>query len=60
MALALRLIGSGACPPVLQLAQGGYDTHAGQAQRHNRALGELAAALTAFAAGLERLPTAPR
>ena len=29
--LALRLIGSGDCPPVLQLAQGGYDTHADQA-----------------------------
>ena len=28
VALALRLIGSGSCPPVLQLAQAGYDTHA--------------------------------
>jgi len=27
------MIGSGACPPVLQLAQGGYDTHANQAAR---------------------------
>jgi uncharacterized protein (DUF1501 family) len=56
VALALRLIGSGACPPVLQLAQGGCDTHADQAGRHGRVLSELAAALAAFAAGLERLP----
>lgn len=60
VALALRLIGSGACPPVLQLAQGGYDTHAGQANRHGRVLGELAEALAAFAAGLERLPNRPQ
>ncbi len=59
VALALRLIGSGACPPVLQLAQGGYDTHANQAARHGRVLGELAAALAAFATGLERLPNRP-
>lgn len=59
VALALRLIGSGACPPVLQLAQGGYDTHANQAARHGRVLSELAAALAAFAAGLERLPNRP-
>ena len=60
VALALRLIGSGACPPVLQLAQGGYDTHSGQANRHGRVLAELAEALAAFAAGLERLPNRPR
>jgi uncharacterized protein (DUF1501 family) len=59
VALALRLIGSGHCPPVLQLAQGGYDTHAQQAGRHGRVLAELGAALAAFAAGLERLPQRP-
>ncbi|MEB3208994.1 MAG: DUF1501 domain-containing protein [Synechococcus sp.] len=59
VALALRLIGSDASPPVLQLAQGGYDTHADQAAGHGRVLGELAAALAAFAAGLERLPQRP-
>ena len=59
VALALRLIGSGACPPVLQLAQGGYDTHASQPVRHARVLSELAAALAALAAGLERLPSRP-
>jgi uncharacterized protein (DUF1501 family) len=60
VALALRLIGSGSCPPVLQLAQGGYDTHANQANRHGRVLAELAEALAAFAAGLERLPNRPQ
>ena len=59
VALALRLIGSGHCPPVLQLAQGGYDTHAQQVGRHGRVLAELGAALAAFAAGLERLPQRP-
>lgn len=59
VALALRLIGSGACPPVLQLAQGGYDTHADQAAGHGRVLSELSAALAALAAGLERLPNRP-
>ena len=41
------------------LAQGGYDTHANQVARHGRVLSELAAALAAFAAGLERLPNGP-
>lgn len=60
VALALRLIGGGACPPVLQLAQGGYDTHANQTPRHARVLSELAAALAAFDAGLQRLSRRPR
>jgi uncharacterized protein (DUF1501 family) len=60
VALALRLIGSGACPPVLQLAQAGYDTHAGQADRHGRLLTGLAEALSAFEAGLGRLSNRPQ
>ncbi|MFN9925145.1 MAG: DUF1501 domain-containing protein [Cyanobacteriota bacterium] len=60
VALALQLIGSGQCPPALQLAQGGYDTHANQAVRHGRVLAELAEALAAFDAGLRRLPRRPR
>jgi hypothetical protein len=60
VALALRLIGSGACPPVLQLSQAGYDTHAYQASRHARLLAELASAMAALAAGLERLPDRPQ
>ncbi|MEB3202835.1 MAG: DUF1501 domain-containing protein [Synechococcus sp.] len=64
MALALRLIGSGLCPPVLQLAQVGYDTHAHQAhahqaQGHGRVLKELAVALAGLDAGLERLSDRP-
>jgi uncharacterized protein (DUF1501 family) len=59
VALALRLIGSGLCPPVLQLAQGGYDTHAHQAQGHGRVLKELAVALAGLDAGLERLSDRP-
>lgn len=59
IALALRLIRSGRCPPVLQLAHGGFDTHANQARRHGRVLQELATGLAAFAAGLERLPNRP-
>jgi uncharacterized protein (DUF1501 family) len=57
--LALQLIAGGQCPPVLQLAQGGYDTHADQAARHQRLLAELAAALTALATGLDLLPDRP-
>jgi len=44
---------------LMQLAQGGYDTHANQAARQGRALTQLAGALAAFAAGLERLPNRP-
>ena len=57
--LALRLIGSGICPPAITMAQGGYDTHANQAKRHHRQLSQLADALTAFEAGLQQLPDRP-
>ena len=50
---AARLIASGAAPPVIKVAQGGYDTHARQAAVHRRRLAELAAALAAFATALE-------
>lgn len=60
VALAIRLIGSGLCPPVLQLAQSGYDTHAGQQARHNRILHELAAALVLLDAGLRGLKRRPQ
>jgi len=58
--LALQLLSSGQCPPVLQLAHAGYDTHANQAPRHSKALGELAEALAAFDAGLAQMPRRPR
>jgi uncharacterized protein (DUF1501 family) len=59
VALALRLIGSGAAPPVIQMAQSGYDTHAAQGVRHRRVLKELAEALAAFDRGLQSLPRRP-
>ncbi len=58
--LALRLIGSDGCPPVLQLAQAGYDTHANQPARHARVLTDLAEALASLDAGLQQLPRRPR
>lgn len=58
--LALRLIGSGVCPPVLQLALGGFDTHSNQAARHARVLKQLAAALASLDAGLQQLPKRPQ
>jgi uncharacterized protein (DUF1501 family) len=57
--LALRLIGSDRCPPVIALSQDGYDTHAGQERRHHARLAELGAALAALERGLERLPRRP-
>lgn len=58
--LALRLIGSETPPSALQLAQGGYDTHSNQAIRHQRVLEDLAAALSAFDRGLQRLTRRPQ
>jgi hypothetical protein len=58
--LALQLLASGQCPPVLQLAHAGYDTHANQRPRHAKALGDLAEALAAFDAGLAQIPRRPR
>jgi uncharacterized protein (DUF1501 family) len=57
--LALRLIGSGAAPPVIQLAHSGYDTHAAQVSRHPLVLTQLAEALAAFDRGLQSLPRRP-
>jgi uncharacterized protein (DUF1501 family) len=43
----------------LQLAQGGYDTHANQASRHATQLKQLAEALVALDAGLQKLARRP-
>jgi len=59
VALALRLIGSGQCPPVLALAQGGYDTHANQVRRHQRLLNQLALALAGLETGLQAMKQRP-
>ena len=53
LALAAHLVRAGLPVAVLKAAQGGYDTHAGQAGRHPRLLGELAAALAALRRALE-------
>lgn len=58
--LALRLIGSGVCPPVLQLALGGFDTHSNQSARHARVLKQLAAALVSLDAGLQQFAKRPQ
>ena len=58
--LALRLIGSGICPPVLQLALGGFGTHAKQPLRHAQALKRLAESLVALDLGLKELPKRPQ
>jgi uncharacterized protein (DUF1501 family) len=58
--LALRLIGSGICPPVLQLALGGFDTHANQQLRHGQALKRLAEALVVLDLGLKQMPRRPQ
>jgi uncharacterized protein (DUF1501 family) len=60
VALALQLLGSEACPPVLQLAQGGYDTHANQAGRQALLLKQLAEALVALDEGLRRMLKRPQ
>jgi uncharacterized protein (DUF1501 family) len=60
LALALRLIAGNRPPAVIQVSQGGYDTHANQQQRHPRLLGELAAALMGFERGLAALARRPQ
>jgi uncharacterized protein (DUF1501 family) len=60
MALALRLLASPNCPPVLALSHGGFDTHANQTQRHQRQLSQLAEALQLLDAGLAQLRPRPQ
>jgi uncharacterized protein (DUF1501 family) len=60
MALALRLLASPQCPPVLALSHGGYDTHANQASRHASQLRQLAEALLLLDAGLAQLRSRPQ
>ena len=59
VAMALRLLGSGVCPPVLHMDLGGFDTHANQARRHGAALRQVAQGLVALDSGLRQLPYAP-
>ncbi len=48
-----RLIAGGMPTRVYYVSQGGYDTHSGQANSHERLLGELDGALKAFVADLK-------
>lgn len=48
-----RLIAGGLPTRVYYVSQGGYDTHSGQAGAHEKLLGEMDAALTAFVADLK-------
>ena len=51
--LVARLIGGGLPTRVYYIGHGGYDTHSNQAGSHERLMGELDAALTAFTADLK-------
>ncbi|MFZ4597091.1 MAG: DUF1501 domain-containing protein [Terrimicrobiaceae bacterium] len=51
--LVARLIGGGMPTRVYYVAQGGFDTHSGQAGSHERLLGDLDAAIGAFVADLK-------
>ena len=60
LGVALRLIASPLCPPVLALTQTGYDTHANQSGAHANLLSHLAQTLEGFDAGLARMRRRPR
>jgi uncharacterized protein (DUF1501 family) len=51
--IVARLIGGGMPTRVYYAAQGGYDTHSGQAGAHERLMKDLDASLTAFCADLK-------
>lgn len=53
LGLVGRLIAGGLPTRVYYVAQGGYDTHANQANAHERLMGDLDAAMTAFVADLK-------
>jgi len=54
LSLIARLIGGGLPTRVYYASQGGYDTHAGQTNTHNRLLSEFSAALFAFSDDLKK------
>jgi len=53
LSLIARLIGGGLTTRVYYVSQGGFDTHAGQQNAHERLMTELNGALSAFAADLK-------
>lgn len=54
LSLIARMIGGGLSARVYYASQGGFDTHAGQINAHDRLMGELNDALTAFVADLKQ------
>ena len=54
LSLIARMIGGGLTTRVYYASQGGFDTHAGQANAHNRLMTELNDALAAFVADLRQ------
>src|SRR5205823_443662 len=54
LSLIARMIAGGLPTRVYYASQGGFDTHAGQASAHERLMGELNDALSAFAADLKQ------
>jgi uncharacterized protein (DUF1501 family) len=54
LSIIARMIAGGLPTRVYYASQGGFDTHAGQIYTHDRLLGELDAALTAFATDLKQ------
>ena len=54
LSLIARMIGGGLTTRVYYASQGGFDTHAGQANAHNRLMMELNDALAAFVADLRQ------
>ena len=55
MKTATELISSGIPLAVIKVAQGGYDTHAGQGNRHRNLLSELDGGLSAFRAAMQEI-----
>ena len=53
LSLVGRMIAGGLATRVYYVSQGGYDTHTNQANTHDRLMGELNDALTAFCTDLK-------
>lgn len=55
MQTVTELISSGVSLAAIKVAQGGYDTHAGQGNRHRTLLSQLDGGLTAFRAAMQEI-----
>ena len=54
VSIIARMIGGGLTTRVYYASQGGFDTHAGQVNAHERLMGDLDAAVTSFVADLKQ------